>query len=78
MLRTKLSRIIFISGIAICFAIVHFTNTIDDRGLQFRELGRAINRDPSAILLYLGLIFGLPLLAAWGLPKLFDWVRRGT
>lgn len=77
-LRSRLSRIIFLIGVAAAFVIFHFTNAVTPGGVDFSDLFKDFLTAPLGILLYLGFLFVPALLASILIPWLVKWVRSGT
>ncbi len=73
-LRTKLSRIIFILGILVSFTLIH----MGKGGMEFSELFEDFGKNPLLILIYLGLLIVPALIASILIPWTIKWVKSGA
>ena len=78
MLRTKLSRAIFLAGVLATFVVIHFTSVLDRGGVDFDDLLKAFAKAPVVILFYLGFLTIPALVAAVVIPWSIRWVKSGT
>lgn len=76
-LKSKNSRFIFIIGIVVTFIIFHFTNVVDRGGVKFVELFQDFERNFLLLPLYVGIIFGIPLVLSILLPSIYRWIKSG-
>ena len=77
MLKTKVSRIIFACGIVVSFILIHFSDALVEDGLEFSQALESMLEHPIALPLYLGLLFGIPLVASVVLPLIIKWIKSG-
>lgn len=77
-LRTKLSRIIFIVGILASFIAIHFTSVLDEGGVEFADLFDAFAKKPVSIVIYIGFLLVPALAASVVVPWSIRWVKSGT
>lgn len=76
-LKTKISRGIFIAGIFIVFICFHFTDLVDRGGVEFDELFKAFGGNILYIPFYIGIIFGIPLILSILIPAIYKWIKSG-
>lgn len=77
-LRTKLSRAIFLAGILVSFFTIHFTDALNNGGVEFSQLFESFGEHPWLILIYLALLFVPGFIASIVVPWLIHWVKSGT
>ena len=77
-LRTKLSRAIFLAGILVTFITIHFTNVLSEGGVEFSHLFESFGEHPWDILIYLAILFVPAFIASVVIPWAIRWVKSGT
>jgi hypothetical protein len=78
MLRTKLSRIIFVCGVLLTFVAIHFTDTLKHGGVSFEKLFSDFADHPWTVLIYLCYLFIPALIASAVIPWCIKWIHSGS
>ena len=76
-LKTKISRSIFIIGIVIMFICFHFSDLVNRGGVKFGKLFKAFGENFLSLPFYVGIIFGIPLILSILIPAIYKWVKSG-
>lgn len=77
-LTSKISRAIFIFGIAITFLVIHFTDLLESDGLDFDRLAGSIAERPFVIIIYIGMLIVPALICSIIIPTITKWIKSGT
>lgn len=78
LLKSKISRIILILGIAISFVVIHFTDLLSNGGLDFDDLARTFIERPFSIPFYIGMLTVPALALSVIIPAVIKWIKSGA
>jgi hypothetical protein len=74
MLKTKLSRIVYLLGVVIAFYFLHFFGTDP---MVWNDFIYFLTEDIVALFIYFAILLGIPLLLSLIITAVINWIKSG-